>query len=106
MVTSATHPVPPGRRSIEPLLDGPGRDLHTVPGGSTAPSGPTFTGNVSLGDARFVSPRDFLADADAEDYSPVSTLLTTLYANVFPYDARGVLRSASDCAGAWSKNAA
>ena len=27
-------------------------------------------------------------------------------ASVFPYDQRGVLRSASDTAGAWSKNAA
>jgi hypothetical protein len=48
----------------------------------------------------------FLADPEAHDFTPIPTALTTLYPNVFPYDQRGVLRSANDCAGAWSKNAA
>jgi hypothetical protein len=81
-------------------------NLFTVPVGGTAPSGATFTGNVSLGSARTVTPTDFLADPSTENFAPKGTALTTLYPSVFPYDQRGVLRSASDAAGAWSKNAA
>jgi hypothetical protein len=81
-------------------------NLYTVPTGATAPSGATFTGNVSLGNAATVNPTDFLVSPATHDFSPKGTLLNTLYPSVFPYDQRGVLRSASDTAGAWSKNAA
>jgi hypothetical protein len=81
-------------------------NLYTVPTGATAPSGPTFTGNVSLGNAVAVNPTDFLTAPTTHNFTPKGTLLTTLYPNVFPYDQRGVLRSASDTVGAWSKNAA
>ncbi len=80
-------------------------NLFTVPTGSVAPSGSTFTGNVSLGDARSVALTDFLAGPTTHNFAPVRTALTTLYPNVFPYDQRGITRSASDVAGAWSKNA-
>jgi hypothetical protein len=81
-------------------------NLFTVPTGSSAPSGPTYTGNVSLGNAQAVNPTDFLTAPATQNFAPKGTLLTTLYPNVFPYDQRGVLRSASDTAGAWSKNGA
>ena len=81
-------------------------NLFTVPNGGTAPSGPTYTGDVSLGNASTVSVSDFLTGATTGNFAPKGTALTTLYPSVFPYDQRGVLRSASDCAGAWSKNAA
>jgi len=81
-------------------------NLYTVPTGSTAPSGATYTGNVALGNAAAVLLTDFLSGPTTGNFAPVRTALNTLYPSVFPYDQRGVARSASDAAGAWSKNAA
>jgi hypothetical protein len=81
-------------------------NLNTVPNGASAWKLSTTTGNVSLGNSSTVDVRSCVAGPTTNNFAPVNTALTTLYPSVFPYDQRGVARSASDCAGAWSKNAA
>lgn len=81
-------------------------NVHTIPNGEAAPSGSTYIGNVALGNYPAVSPLDFLTSVAGHNFKPTSTALTTLYANVFPWDRNGVVRSTNDCAGAVSKNAA
>lgn len=81
-------------------------NLHTFPNGAQAFTGPTITGNTSFGNAAQTDARDLLSGPTTHDFSPKGAALANLKPSVFPYDQRGVARSASDAAGAWSKNAA